>query len=72
MDIDINLTIVCHAAPFAALKDLRFVVKALSTLSSRWEMIGVTVKVDDLDRIKKEHQGTNSFHELECVCMNHS
>ena len=41
----------------AALKDLQFIVKALKTLSSRWEEIGMTVDVIDLDRIKKEYRG---------------
>ena len=45
----------------AAIKDLRFVVKALKTLSSRWEEIGMTADVKDLDKIKKEHRGT-------CTC----
>ena len=42
----------------AALKDLRFVVKALKTLSTRWEDIGMTVDVKDLDGIKKNYQGS--------------
>ena len=32
----------------AALKDLQFVVKALKTLSSRWEDIGMTVNVKEI------------------------
>ena len=46
-----------HIALYAALKDLRFVVKALKTLSSKWEDIGMTVDVKDLDDIKKNYQG---------------
>ena len=42
----------------AAIKDLRFVVKALKTMSTRWEEIGMTADVIDLDQIKKEYRGT--------------
>ena len=45
----------------AAIKDLRFVVKALKTMSTRWEEIGMTADVIDLDQIKKEYRGT-FFH----------
>ena len=45
----------------AALKDLRFVVKALKTLSSRWEDIGMTVDIKDLDGIKKNYRGTHMY-----------
>ena len=41
-----------------ALKDLRFVVKALKTLSARWEDIGMAVDVKGLDEIKKNYRGT--------------
>ena len=41
----------------AALKDLRFVVKALKTLSARWEDIGMAVDVKGLDEIKRNYQG---------------
>ena len=46
----------------AALKDLRFVVKALKTLSSRWEDIGMTIDIKDLDGIKKNYRGTYNVH----------
>lgn len=41
---------------FAALKDLRFVVKALQSLSTRWEEMGMAIDVKDLDKIKKEYR----------------
>ena len=34
-------------------------MKALKTLSSRWEEIGVAADVIDLDAIKKEYRGKN-------------
>ena len=44
-----------------ALKDLRFVVKALKTLSARWEDIGMAVDVKGLDEIKRNYQGICIF-----------
>lgn len=44
-----------------ALKDLRFVVKALKILSARWEDIGMAVDVKGLDEIKRNYQGTCIF-----------
>lgn len=40
-----------------AIKDLRFVVKALKTTSARWEDFGMAADVKDLERIKRQYRG---------------
>ena len=41
----------------AAKRDLRFVVRALHDVVSNWEGIALCLKVETIDKIKKEYRG---------------
>ena len=45
-------------------------MKALKTLSSRWEDIGMTIDIKDLDEIKKNYRGTGVINMHSSVTLN--